>query len=309
MRIQTIPAPGPPRDRDPTTGAVELPTNAAGDQAVRCGHISPPSWLGLTPHRVPMALSEMRTRTCLDRLPCSSSLLACRAKLEPTSAGPLDAKSTNDARTQPKNDRGGMPRRHAQGLRRHPRVSRAGGAAPHVRRDGAPHRHQAPARAWREGRRLYGGRLRARLRQARHLHGAGDRRAQPRRRLARRLARAFAGDRHDRRARAEDQVPQGLPGDRRRAGVRAGHQVQRHRRRRRALSRHGAAGVPRGDLRHARAGAPAVPRQRGPGRRRGSRDGAAVRAAIRAGAAVPSGARRRQRAGGARGVCRMPSGR
>jgi acetolactate synthase-1/2/3 large subunit len=29
---------------------------------------------------------------------------------------------------------------------------------------------------------------------------------------------------------AEDQVPQGLPGGRRRAGVRAGHQVQRHHR-------------------------------------------------------------------------------
>ena len=47
------------------------------------------------------------------------------------------------------------------------------------------------------------------------------------------LARAFAGDRVHRRARAEDQVPQGLPGGRRRAGVRAGDQVQRHGRRRR----------------------------------------------------------------------------
>ena len=195
-----------------------------------------------------------------------------------------------------------MPRRHAQGLRRHARVSRACRPAPLVRRDGAPHRHQAPARARREGRRLHGRRLCARLRQARHLHGAGDRRAQPRGRLARRLARPFAGDRHDRRARAEDQVSQGLPGDRRRAGVRAGDQVQRHRRRRRALSRHGAAGVPGGDVGHARAGAPAVPRQRRPGRRRGSRDGAVVRAAIRARAAVSSGARRRQRAGGGCGV-------
>ena len=57
-----------------------------------------------------------------------------------------------------------------------------------------------------------------------------------------------------------------------------------------------------GDLGHARAGAPAVPRQRGPGRRRGGRDGALVRAAVRAGAAVPSGARRRQRDGGAQGA-------
>ena len=99
--------------------------------------------------------------------------------------------------------------------------------------------------ARREVRRLHGGRLRARLGQARHLHGAGDRRAQSRGRPARRLARAFAGDRDDRRARAEDEVPQGLSGDRRRAGVRAGDQVQCHGRRRRALSRHGAAGVPR----------------------------------------------------------------
>ena len=104
---------------------------------------------------------------------------------------------------------------------------------------------------------------------------------------ARRLARALAGHRHHRRARAEDQVPQGLPGDRRRAGLRAGDQVQRHRRRRRALSRHGAPGVPRRGLRRARAGAPAVPRQRGPGRRRRGRDGAAGRDAVRARAAVP----------------------
>ena len=66
---------------------------------------------------------------------------------------------------------------------------------------------------------------------------------------------------HDRRARPEDQVPQGLSGDRRRPGVRAGDQVQRHRRRRGALPRHGAAGVSRRDLGHARAGAPAISRQ------------------------------------------------
>ena len=63
---------------------------------------------------------------------------------------------------------------------------------------------------------------------------------------ARRLARPFAGDRHDRRSRSEDEIPQGLSGGRRRAGVRAGDQVQRHRRRRGAASRHGAPGVPHG---------------------------------------------------------------
>ncbi len=79
----------------------------------------------------------------------------------------------------------------------------AGGAAPQtfaeMERRTDIKRHPC---AWREVRRLYGGRLCARLRPARHLHGAGDRRAQSRGRLARRLARPFAGDRHDRRARA-----------------------------------------------------------------------------------------------------------
>ena len=106
----------------------------------------------------------------------------------------------NAARTQPQNDRGAMPRRHAQGLRRHPRLPCAGGAAHHLSPSGAAHRHQAAARARREGRRLHGGRLCARLRQAGHLHGAGDRRAQPRCRPARRLPRPFPGHRHDRRA-------------------------------------------------------------------------------------------------------------
>ena len=87
---------------------------------------------------------------------------------------------------------------------------------------------QAHPCARREIRRLHGGRLRARLRQARRVHGAGDRRPEPRGRPARRLARAFAGDRVHRRARAGDEVPQGVSGDRRRAGVRAGDQVQRH---------------------------------------------------------------------------------
>ena len=193
----------------------------------------------------------------------------------------------------------GMHGRHAGGLRRDARVSRAGGAAQNLRRDGDAHQDQAAARAQRGDRRLHGRRLCPRLRQARHLHGAGDRRAQSRRRPARRLAGAFAGDRVHRRPRAEDQVPAGLSGGRRRAGVRAGDQVERHGRRRDALSRHGAAGVPRRDHRPARPGASAIPRQRRPGRRRRRRDGAAGRAGVRARAAVPAGAGSGERAGGA----------
>ena len=60
---------------------------------------------------------------------------------------------------------------------------------------------------------------------------------------------------------------------------------------------------------HARTGASAVPRQRGPGRRRGGRDGAAGRAAVRARAAVPPLPRRRERARGAALPARRPSGR
>ena len=141
-----------------------------------------------------------------------------------------------------------MPRRHAQGLRRHPRLPRARRAAHHLCGDGTAHRDQAAACARREGRRLHGRRLCARLGQTGHLHGAGDRRAQSRRRPARRLAGPFARDRHDRWPRAEDQIPQSLSGDRRHAGVRAGDKIQRHDRRRGAVSRHGAASVPyRGD--------------------------------------------------------------
>ena len=192
-----------------------------------------------------------------------------------------------------------MPRRHAQGLWRYPRFPRAGGAAQDLRRDGNPHQHQAAARARREGRGLHGGRLCARVGQARRLRRAGDRCAQPCRRLARCLARALAGDRHDRRARAEDQVPQGLSGDRRRAGVRAGDQVQCHGGRRRALSRHGAAGVSRRHVGHAGARPPAIPWQRGAGRRRGSGDGAAVRTAVRARSTVSPGAGRCEHHGSA----------
>ena len=192
-----------------------------------------------------------------------------------------------------------MPRRHAQGLRRHARVSCARGVAHDVCRDGAAHGHQEAACARREGRRLHGRRLCARIGQAGHLHGAGDRRAQSRRRPARRVAGAFAGHRDDGRARAEDEVQEGLSGDRRCTGVRAGDEVQRHDRRRRALSRHGAPGVPHGGDRLPRPGASAIPRQRGPDRRRGSGDGAAVRAAIRARSSLPPGAGRGERARGA----------
>ena len=197
-----------------------------------------------------------------------------------------------------------MPRRHAGGLWRHARLHGAGGVAAHLRRDGAAHQNRARALSWREIRRLYGRRLCACLRQARHLHGAGDRRAQSRRRPARRLPRAFAGDRHDRRARSENQVPQGLSGSRRRAGVRAGDQVQRHHRRGGAHSRHGAAGVPRRHFGRAGAGAPAVPRQRRPARPRGGRDGGAGRGAVRARAAVPARAGRCARQGRARSAAK-----
>ena len=49
--------------------------------------------------------------------------------------------------------------------------------------------------------------------------------------------------------------------DRRRAGLRAGDENERHHRRRCAHSRHGAAGLPHRDLRRARPGASAIPRQ------------------------------------------------
>ena len=184
-----------------------------------------------------------------------------------------------------------MPRRHAQGLRRHPRLSCARRAAHHLCRDGAAHRDQAAACARREGRRLYGGRLCARLGQAGHLHGAGDRRAQSCRRPARRLAGAFSRNRHDRWPRAEDKIPQSLSGDRRHAGVRAGDKIQCHDRRRSAIPRHGAAGVSHRGDRLSRTSASAISRQRGPDRCRRGRHGAAGRAAIFPRAGVSSGAR------------------
>ncbi len=98
------------------------------------------------------------------------------------------------------------------------------------------------------------------------LQGAGDRGAQRRRRLARCVPGALPGHCHDRRPRPQDQVPQGLPGGRRRAGVRAGRQIQRNDRRRFPHPRHGAPSLPRCHLRDAGAGASAVPRQRGSAR-------------------------------------------
>src|SRR5438309_1733653 len=174
-----------------------------------------------------------------------------------------------------------MPRGHARRLRRHARLHGPRGAAQDLRRDGAPNENQAHSHPRRKIRRLHGRRLRARLGQAGHLHGAGDRRAQSRGGPARRASRALAGDRLHRRARSQDQVPQGLPGSGRCAGLRARDQAQRHGRRCRALSRHGAPGVPRRGFRNARAGAPAVSRQRRAGGRRRSGHGAARRAAIR----------------------------
>ena len=79
-----------------------------------------------------------------------------------------------------------------------------------------------------------------------------------------------------RRPRSADEVPQGLSGSRRRAGVRAGDQVERHRRRGRAHPRHAAAGVSRRGHRHARSGASAVSRQRGPDRPGRGRPGPAL---------------------------------
>ena len=91
--------------------------------------------------------------------------------------------------------------------------------------------HPADPRPRREGRRLHGRRLRARLGAAGRVHGAGGRRAQSRGGPARRVPRALAGHRLHRRARAAHQVPAGVPGSRRRPVVRAGDQVQRHGRR------------------------------------------------------------------------------
>ena len=225
------------------------------------------------------------------------------------SLGRNDSEETN-ARTQPKNDRGGMPRRHAAKATASPTCSwcRPCCGAPSPRWSGAPTSSASTATArnppptWRTATRAPRGKpgvCMAQVIGALNL-AAGLRDAW----LAHSPVIAFTGGRDP-----ATQIPQGLSGGRRRAGVRAGDQVQRHGRRRRALSRHGAAGVPRRHHRHARPGASAVPRQRGPGRSRRSRDGAAGRGAVRARAAVPPGPRRAKRARRARRRCKRPSGR
>src|SRR6185437_15685379 len=91
--------------------------------------------------------------------------------------------------TQPKNDWRRMSRRHAGRLWRDACLHGARGLAAYLCRDGtAQHENRARALSWRKIRGLYGRRLCPRQRQARHLHGAGDRRAQSRRRPARCLS-------------------------------------------------------------------------------------------------------------------------
>ena len=189
---------------------------------------------------------------------------------------------------------------NAERLRREPRFHGAGGRAPHLRGDGAAHADQAHPLPRRKGGGVHGRRLCARLRQARSLHGAGHRRAQPRRGPARRVARALADHRRHGRARSQDQVPRRVPGSGRHAGFRAGDQIQRHRGRRRAYSGHAEACLPRRRQRVARPRAPPVPRQRGPARRRGSGDGPDGRAAVRRGAALAPGRGRKGPEGAAR---------
>src|SRR5258708_3491072 len=81
-------------------------------------------------------------------------------------------------------------------------------------------------------------------------------------------------------ARGEEQVPRGRPGSGRHAVLRAGHEVERDRRRGRTISRHGAAGVSHRGFLRAGAGPPAVPRQRGPGGPGRSGHGDPVRTAV-----------------------------
>ena len=201
------------------------------------------------------------------------------------------------------NDRRPGHGRHAERVRPQPPVHGARRAAADHGRAGAAHRHQAAARPFGEIGRLHGRRLRPRHRASRGLHGPGDRRAQPRRRPAGRPSRPLSRHRHDRRPRSANQVSRRLPGGRRPPRFRAGDETQRHRRRGGALSRHDPPGVPRRHLGHARSRAPAVPRKRGPDRRRAGRHGGAVRTAFLPGAAVSP------RAGGERDQgCAGPAG-
>src|SRR5439155_1365641 len=80
------------------------------------------------------------------------------------------------------------------------------GAAADDGGDRAPHRHQTRADPRREGSRLYGGRLRPRLRQAGHLHGPARGRPQSRGGPARCVPRPFAGAGVHRRSRSERPV-------------------------------------------------------------------------------------------------------
>ncbi len=178
--------------------------------------------------------------------------------------------------------------RHAERVRPQPSVHGARGAAADHGRTGAPHRHQASARPLGEVGCLHGRWLRPRHQASGGLHGPGDRRPQSRSRPAGRAPRPLSGDRHDRRPRSAHQVSRCVPGGRRPPRFRAGDQIQRHRRRRGALSRHDPPGVSRRHLRHARSGAPEIPGKRGPDRRRAGRHEDAVRTEFRATAAVPA---------------------
>src|SRR5208282_3590623 len=62
----------------------------------------------------------------------------------------------NHAWSQSQNDWRRMPRRHAGGLRRNPRLHGAGGAAAYLRGDGTAHQDRARALSRREIRRLHG---------------------------------------------------------------------------------------------------------------------------------------------------------
>ena len=88
------------------------------------------------------------------------------------------------------------------------------------------HRHQADRDARRARRRVHGGRLRASVRPSRGVRLPDDRHLQPGRRSARRLHGTLAGDRPERRQLRLVAASPPVPGDRRPAGVRAGHQVQ-----------------------------------------------------------------------------------
>ena len=127
-------------------------------------------------------------------------------------------------------------RADAQGVRRDARVFHGRDTAPRARGDGG-RRDQAHPRPLREGRRLHGGRLRARHGPPGRLHGAVGRRGQSRFRHAGSVPRPFAGDRVHRPPRRAVPVPQRLPGSAARAPVPVGDQVARPHRLRWSRSR------------------------------------------------------------------------